>query len=225
MNKLFMLVAVFCTAVLCYSQRVFFTEMKQVHENGDKIFYAVPAGNEMGRYLGELEVQGFSNDDVEVFSKVYKKAKEVGANAFSIKPIVGIDGNVQKFDPYLYRLRLYYINSAEMQFNENTAVILGSPVKETRVKINSKSVVLPARSFIKVSLSEGAKYRIGSGKLLGSSIELLGKTGQPAQYFQMDGFAVRGNNQGFLNIKSGDIIMLERSYGEFLTAIYQQISF
>jgi hypothetical protein len=37
-------------------------------------------------------VNGFSNDDVTVFGEVYKKAKQIGANSFSLKPIENVDG-------------------------------------------------------------------------------------------------------------------------------------
>jgi hypothetical protein len=43
-------------------------------------------------------VNGFSNDDVTVFGEVYKKAKQIGANSFSLKPIENVDGTFKNFN-------------------------------------------------------------------------------------------------------------------------------
>ncbi len=221
LKNIFLAVTLIFTS-FCWGQKVVFHHMEKVHDNADKIFYRLPADFSGGEYLAELEVQGFSNDDVDVFSKVYAKAKEIGANAFSYSAIPSVDGSDQKFDPWNYRLKLYYVPAREIPVYKNVVIILGAPATDSKVTINRRSVNLPARSYFSYPLSVGESYRIGSGKLLGSSVQLMGKESEPVQYFQINGASVKGEG-GFLNIKSGDIVLLERSFADFLTVIYQKI--
>ena len=216
------LLALFCSSI-AWSQKVFFNHMEKVHDNNEKIFYRLPQNFDEAEYLGELEIQGFSNDDVEVFSKVYAKAKEIGANTFAYSPIPSVDGTVQKFDPWNYRLKLFYYPQKNIPTPENVAIIFGSPVNDTKMVINRKKIDLPMRSYIKQPLAEGASYRLGTGNLLGSTVMLTGKLDQSIQYFQIGGPSMRGEG-GFLNFKSGDIVLLERSYADFLTVIYTELS-
>lgn len=207
---------------LCWGQKVFFNHMEKVHDNQDRILYRLPEDFSEGEYLGELEVQGFSRDDVDVFSKVYAKAKEIGANTFTYSAIPSVDGTVQKFDPWNYRLKLYYVPQQQIPVQHNAVIILGSPVTDSRVTVNRKAINVPSRTYFRYPVTVGESYRVGSGKLLGSSVQLIGKVNEPVQYFQVDGASVKGEG-GFLNFKSGDIVLLERSFADFLTVIYQEI--
>lgn len=204
---------------ICSSQNVFFNQMSKVHQNDERIFYRLPDDFSQTEYLAELEVQGYNPNDVDVFAKIYKKAKEIGANAFRYSPIIGVDGE-KPFDPSNYRLKLYYVDNTAIPTNKNQLVVIASAQKDSRFKINGKSFSLPQRTFREFILQDGEEYRISSGNLLGSSVKLAGGQMKEVQYFQLLGFNINGNGSGILNIKSGDITMLERSFGDFLTIIY-----
>lgn len=68
------------------AQNVILNKVVKTHSNADKFLYKINPEAVNAEYLGEIEVQGFSDDDVKVFGMVYKKAKEIGANAFSYLP-------------------------------------------------------------------------------------------------------------------------------------------
>ena len=174
-------------------------------------------------YLGEIEVQGFSDDDVNVFGMIYKKAKEIGANAFSIKPFESVDGGVQKFDLAHYRLNLYYVSADQFPKEDNMIYLIASPYKRQTVAINKNKRIFEPRTYTKMELSPGEIYTVSTRKLLGSSIKLSAQENQPVQFFQFSAFSVNSNQEGNagINLKSGDITRLEQSYAQFLTTVYQ----
>ena len=104
---------------LVFAQNVILNKVEKTHSNSDKFFYKINSETVSAEYLGELEVQGFSDDDVNVFGMVYKKAKEIGANAFSWKPFESIDGTTQTFDPIHYKLNLYYLPQTDFLKEDN----------------------------------------------------------------------------------------------------------
>jgi len=65
---------------------------------------------------------------------------------------------------------------------------------------------------------------VSTRKLLGSSVKLAGKKDQPSVYFSLSNFKIRSNDSlyGGINLKSGDITGLEKSFGMFLTTIYSE---
>lgn len=197
--------------------------MEKVHENRDKIFYRLPDNFADGEFLGELAVQGFNHGDVEVFSKIYAKAKEIGANSFTLSVIQNVDGTLQKFDPWNYRLNLFYTPIDRIPAENNVVIVFGSPDDETKVVINRRKIDLPPRSYFIQPLARGEQYRIGTGKLFGSTLITSGKENQRIQYLQIGGAQLRGEG-GFVSFKSGDVVHLERSYADFLTVVYQLIT-
>ena len=192
------------------------------HANQDKIFYKINPDLISAEYLGEVEVQGFSNDDAKVFGMIYKKAKEVGANAFSYKAFEEVDGTLSKFDPAHYKLSLYYVLSSDLPKEDNMVYFISSPFKKQTISLNSEKKVFQPRTFTDLNLKTGEIYTVSTRKLLGSSIKIAAQPNQPVQYFQLSGFAVNSNLVGnpVINLKSGDIIRLEQSYAQFLMTIY-----
>ena len=71
-------------------------KVEKTNENKDKFFYKID-DHSKSEFLGEILVSGFSNDDVKIFGEVYKKAKQIGANTFDLKPIENVDGSFQAF--------------------------------------------------------------------------------------------------------------------------------
>lgn len=221
------LIIISCIAFFqfCNAQNVFLTKVEKTHENTDQILFKI--NNEINEavYLGEIEVQGYSKDDAAVFSRIYKKAKEIGANAFSLKPFETIDGSAQPFNPSNYRLNLYFIAKEKLLNQTGNIYLFASSDKEQKISINKKDFILPSRSFFILKPKHEEVYVISTKKLLGSTIKLQPRSSDGNQYFQMSSTKIKSDDsgRGGLNLKSGDIIGLEKSYAEFLSIIYQEV--
>lgn len=209
-------------ASLAPAQLVTLSKAVKHSDNMDKFLYRINPDKQFAEYLGEVEVDGFSADDAEVFSRVYKKAKQVGANSFAWQPVTGIDGQGAAFNPAHYRLALYY--STAIPKEDNIAYIFPSGDRPVKIRVDGKKVTLQPRTYIKKVLTYGGENTVTAGKMLGSRINLSAKEGQPVQYFQVSSMDVKADQSGAggLNIKSGDVIGLERSYAEFLALIYKE---
>ena len=212
-------------ANFAFAQNVILNKVAKTSDNTDKFLYKINPSQTNAEYLGELEVQGFSNNDVEVFGKIYKKAKEIGANSFSFQPFENIDQTVNEIDPANYKLNLYYISQDQLPKEDNTIYIISSANRSQKISYNKETIEFQPRTFIKKTLQPEQIYTISTKKLLGSTIKLAAKVGQPAQYFQLSSAKISTNSYGDagINLKSGDITLLEKSYGEFLTTIYKEI--
>lgn len=207
------------------AQSVTISKMANIHENKDKHLYKIEDISK-AEYLGEIEIGGFSNDDALMFSNIYSRAKKMGANAFKLRPIETIDGKLEPFDPNHYFLSVYYMPSESAEKEENNiAFLIGSPTTSQKIGVNQEKITIPERSFKKIKLNPGEIYTISTLKFLGSSIKLTASDNENTNYFQVSGFKVKSNpyGQAGINLKSGDIIRLEKSYGMFLTTIYQEI--
>ena len=222
MGKLLFLISIFCFQ-FCYLQTVTLNKVEKTNDNKDKFFYKINDASK-SEYLGEILVNAFSNDDVVIFGDIYKKAKQVGANSFSLKPIENVDGTIQDFNPAYYILNLYYTNLDNIPNEENVAYLVSSSEKKQKININNKTTELPARSFIKLNLNESEVMSVSTRKLLGSTVKLSAKAGQPSLYLSLTDFKIRSNDSlyGGVNLKSGDITGLEKSFGMFLTTIYTE---
>lgn len=222
MRKLFLILFAFC-AQWFYLQTIILNKVDKINNNKDKFFYRItePSNSE---YLGEILVNGFSPDDVKVFGDVYKKAKQVGANTFSLKPIETVEGNVQPFNPAYYILNLYYTKADDIDNEENVAYLVAASDKNQKININNKTTVIEPRSFLRLPLKDQEVLTVSTRKLLGSSVKLSAKDNQPALYFSLTDFRIRSNDSiyGGINLKSGDITGLEKSFGMFLTTIYTE---
>ena len=208
-----------------FGQTVILNKVVKSNQNSEKIFYKINANNSNAEYLGELEVQGFSDDDVQHFGMIYKKAKEIGANAFSYQPFETVDGVVQKFDEAHYRLNLYHVPANTFPKENNVFYLIASPYTKQAIAVNKDNIVFKPRTFIKKTLSAGEIMTVSTKKLLGSTIKLAAQENQPVQFFQFSAFSVNSNASGTagINLKSGDITRLEQSYGQFLTTIYEEL--
>ena len=205
------------------AQNVILNKVEKTHSNMDKFLYKINPEAVNAEYLGEIEVQGFSDDDVKVFGMVYKKAKEIGANAFSYRPFESVEGGIQKFDSAHYRLNLYYVSPDQFPKEDNIIYLIASPYKKQTVAINNDKITFEPRTYTKIQLTPGEIYTVSTRKLLGSSVKLGAQENQPVQFFQFSAFSVNSNPYGNagINLKSGDITRLEQSYAQFLTTIYQ----
>ena len=159
-----------------------------------------------------------------MFGEIYKKAKQIGANTFSLKPIEKIDGTFQQFDPAYYILNLYYTKSDDIPAEDNVAFLTSSSDRSQKISVNNKILEIHPRSFLRLQLRIDEVLTVSTRKLLGSSVKLSGKEGQPSLYFSLSNFKIRTNDSiyGGINLKSGDIIGLEKSFGMFLTTIYSE---
>lgn len=205
------------------AQNVYLTKVEKTHENTDKFLYKIDEVKE-AEYLGEIEVQGFSRYDDEVFALVYKKAKEIGANAYTLKPFENIDGTKQNFNPSNYRLSLYYLPKNRSTEQMGYMYIFASSDKDQKIAVNKKDYLISPRSYLMLKTVPGEVYTISTKKLLGSTIKIQPKDNSSNQYFQISATTIKSDNTGVggLNLKSGDIIGLEASYGDFLRTIYSK---
>ena len=205
------------------AQNVILNKVEKTHSNMDKFLYKINPESVNAEYLGEIEVQGFSDDDVKVFGMVYKKAKEIGANAFSYRPFESVEGGIQKFDSAHYRLNLYYVSPDQFPKEDNIIYLIASPYKKQTIAVNNDKLSFEPRTYTKIQLTPGEIYTVSTRKLLGSSVKLGAQENQPVQFFQFSSFSVNSNPYGNagINLKSGDITRLEQSYAQFLTTIYQ----
>ncbi|WP_159471905.1 hypothetical protein [Chryseobacterium sp. 18068] len=216
---------IFMMAFTCINaQNVYLSKVEKTIENKDKYFYKIDPKNSAAEYLGEIDVQGFSNDDATVFTAIYKKAKEIGANAFSYKPFESVDEKIQPFNPANYRLELYYITKDELSKPSDLIYFFSSSSKPQTISINRKDYVLPARSFTVIKGIPGEIYTVSTKKFLGSTIKISGNENASAQYFQISAAKIKSNTYGEpgINLKSGDIIGLDKSFGDFLRMIYTE---
>ncbi|WP_426274402.1 hypothetical protein ACN9MN_09920 [Chryseobacterium sp. S-02] len=206
------------------AQNVYLTKVEKTHDNTDQILFKITDEIKDASYLGEIEVQGFSKDDAAVFSSIYKKAKEIGANAFSLKPFENIDGSIQPFNPSNYKLNLYFISRDKLLNQTGNIYLFTSSDKDQKISINRKDLILPPRSFFVLKPKQEEVYVISTKKLLGSTIKLQPRSNDGNQYFQMSSTKIKSDDsgRGGLNLKSGDIVGLEKSYAEFLSIIYQE---
>ena len=209
---------------LCSAQNVYLTKVVKTKDNTDKFLYTINEKTKDAEYLGEIEVQGFWKYDDEVFSLVYKKAKQIGANAFSWKPFENIDGTPQNFNPSNYRLNLYFLPKEQFKDQTGYMYIFASSEKDQKIAINKTDYIIPPRSFLKLKMIPDEVYTISTKKLLGSTIKIQPKENTSNQYFQISSAKIKSDESGVggLNLKSGDIIGLEKSYGEFLSTIYNK---
>lgn len=222
MKNIVIIFSIFCIQ-LWNAQNIYMTKVEKTNDNTDKFFYKKEATTD-GIYLGEIEVQGFSKDDALVFSSIYKKAKEIGANTFELKPFENVDGTPQIFNPANYKVVLYYTPKEKLAGKHGEMYIFASSEKDQKININRKDYMISPRSFLKLKIVPGEIYTISTKKLLGSTIKVQPKAGDDDLYFQISSLKVKPDNSGVggLNLKSGDIIGLERSYAEFLSAIYKE---
>lgn len=224
MKKLIVFALAFLIQIVS-AQNVILNKVVKSKTSTDKTFYKIDPEVITSEYLGELEVQGFSDDDVKMFDMIYKKAKEIGANAFSFQPFQNIDATVSKFDPIHYKFNLYFVENNQLQPENNVIYLIASPYKKQNIAVNKQNITFEPRTFKRQILTPGETYKISTKKLLGSSIQLKAQENQPAQYFQFSAFSVNSNPYGTagINFKSGDITRLEQSYGQFLTTIYEEV--
>lgn len=201
------------------AQYITLSKAIKTSDNKDRFFYRIDPATANAEYLGEVEVQGFSNNDAEIFRQIYTKAKTIGANAFSLRKSENLDGQIT-FNPAHYFLELYY--TADIPRQENLIYVISSASKPQNIKFNNKTVTLLPRTYVRHPLTEDLSLSVG--RLLGSRITLSPKENQPEQYFQVVPAGIRADQSGpgGLNLKSGDIILLEKSYAGFLTTIYQE---
>ena len=214
----------FLLGYFLHAQKVYLSKVEKTNDNKEKHFFQIDKNNSAAEYLGEIEVQGFSNDDFAVFTNIYKKAKDIGANSFAYQPFETIDEKKQPFNPANYKIKLYYTSKEELSKRSDSIFLFSSSVKPQKIRVNNTEIILQPRSFVAVKTIPGETYVISTKKLLGSTIKVIGQSHSPAQYFQMSSIRVRSNNYGEpgINLKSGDITVLDRSFGDFLRMIYSE---
>ena len=222
MKNLTIAILVFIGQIIS-AQNVYLTKVEKTNSNTDKFLYRIEEVKD-AEYLGEIEVQGFSSDDASVFSQIYKKAKEIGANSYTLKPVESIDSISTKFDPSHYKLLLYYLSSEKKSEDSGDVYLLATSSKDQRISINRKDYILSPRTYLKFPMVMGEIYTISTKKLLGSTIKIQKNAKNSDQYYQISSARLGSSSQndGTLHLKSGDITGVDKSFAQFLTMIYQK---
>lgn len=217
MKKLVLIFVLLAINILS-AQSVTFSHVEKSVDNKDKIFYKINAEETSTTYLGEIEVVDNTQDYPKIFTQVYQKAKEIGANCFSISRTETIEGPARNFNPQHYYLKLYYTNPENIPTQENQLVLLNLSQKLQKIILNRQKLSLAPMSYHSQNLPTGEILEVSTRQLFGSSIKLSTQENQAIQYFQIIGARIRANQEtnGGINFKTGDIVKLERSYAEFV---------
>lgn len=202
------------------AQEVYLRKIADINKIGnDKFLYNTPEKLNTSQYLGELEVVGIARNNQELFTKIYNKAKEIGANSYSLKNFENIDGTLQDIDVSHFKLNLYYTPSQDIVQNSTIIYILSNNTPK-KIRINRSDVNLNSDTYIKKTLLPGDELTISTIKLLGSTIKISTNNQKLPQYFQVLGFNIKENDG--ISLKSGDIKKLDTSYGQFLVLISKE---
>ena len=166
MKNIHYILLFFCST-FAFAQNIFLTEVKATHNNTDKFLYQI--SNEPtseNQYLGKIEVSGYSDKDEEVFAEVYKKAKSIGGNTFSIKSPEQVDGT-QVFNPAHYYIYVYYTEADKIAKEQNLIYII-NPNKEVQLRINGvrasvqEVAALRSQDILRVEFFEDPGVRFGN---------------------------------------------------------------
>ena len=205
------------------AQNVIFNKVEATVPNTDQFLRLIDKDNPDAKFLAELEVQGYSMDHVETFKKIIEKAKEVGANAFAYQPFLKLDEKDTKIDIAHYKLNLYHLDKKLFPKKDNEVVLIASALHDQKLKWNNEKILLPENSFLKFKLVPGEVYSLSTRNLFGSTVKLSYSENQKIQYFLISSFNVKSDKSGVggLNLKSGDINIIDSSFGDFLTVVMQ----
>lgn len=205
-------------------QWVTLSKVEKISDVKDKALYTINSQEMQAEYLGEIHVEGVFYDEAQLFAKVYKKAKSIGANAMDLKKKENIDGSSIPMEISDYRINLYAVKNKPR--HDNYVYIFSSSKKRQKLKIDGKRYELLPRTYIRKKINANSENTIASGGFLGTKIKLSPKAHQPVQYFMVEPLGLRADRggKGTLNLKSGDIIGLEESYANFLLLLYTPIA-
>lgn len=205
------------------AQNIIFNKVEGTFPNADQFLYKIDKENPDAQFLAEIEVQGYSSDHIETFKKIVAKAKEVGANAFAYQPFLKLDENDTKLDVANYKLNLYHLDKILFPDHNNEVVLIASAPHDQKIKWNAEKLILKENSFARFKLDPGLVYSLSTRNLFGSTIKLSYSENQKIQYFLISAFNIKSDKSGVggLNFKSGDIISIDRSFGDFLTLVMQ----
>lgn len=205
------------------SGQVSLIEAKKHHENKDSFLYLLPQNlPENAEYLGKMEINNQGMDETELFHEFYKKAKLVGANAYQIITTDNLE-NQPVYHRNLFAVNLYYVEQNKIP-NEDNFVYLIANQHRSKIRVNDKRLEIQPKTYLKIDLNTMKLADVAVGGFLGSRIEFSVKNSQPNQYFEIKNANVRSKNSPFggINIKSGDFVMLEKSYAQFLISLFQE---
>lgn len=203
------------------AQTIHLSEAHSTNEINDRRLFRIQDST-YSKLLGKIEVVGHLDRETDAFNKFYQKAKTIGANTYIYH--VEKDLNGDDIQSNVKIISLYYTPS--IIENANKFYVFGSN-KSQKIIVDGKSVELSPGTFIEGMIKEGEQNYISTRRILGSRINLHYKINQPEQYFQALTGGIKSDNSGVtggLVLKTGDIVMLEKSFANFLTLFYKKIN-
>lgn len=210
-----------CSVHYFSAQQIILTEAKSHSEKKDNRLYRIKTDSS-ATYLGKIEIQGFLQNEVEAFQAFYKKSKTIGANTYIYNANLDIEG--QPIDTPNKEILLYY--SPNIPQEQNVFSVFNS-TKETKMIINGEKITMPKRTYLTQYIYSNKDNYISTRHFLGSRINLYYKNEQPKQNYQVISGRFSSDKSGItggLIFKSGDIILLENSYADFLTLFYKKLN-
>ena len=200
-----------------FAQAVNLTEAKTTNENNDQRLYKLEEATN-AQYLGKIEILGPLENGPTAFQKFYQKARSLGANAFVFHAKKNLDN--QDVVSNTREVSLYY--SQTLPENANSYLVFNDS-KAKEILVNGAKVAIPQTSYYEGKIADGETNYIATKKFLGSRINLYYNEGQPQQNFQVISGGVRSDKSGVtggLILKTGDLVLLERSYANFLSMFF-----
>lgn len=198
-------------------------EAKRHHENKDSFIYLISQNlPESAEYLGTMEITNQGMDETDLFQDFYKKAKLIGANAYQIQTTDNLE-NQPAYHRNLFTVKLYFVEQNKIPSEDNLVYLIANQ-HSSKIRVNDKKLEISPKTYIKIDLKTTKVADVAVGGFLGSRIEFSSKLHQPNQYFEIKNANVRSQNSPFggINIKSGDFVMLEKSYAQFLISLFQE---
>ena len=194
-----------------FAQKIVLSEGVKISENNDKRLYRIDSDVNSIK-LGTIEIYGDLENSLASFNTFYQKARTIGANSYIYN--VEKDLNNDEIESITKNITLYY--TEKLPEKENFYYVLNSG-KPQNIVINGKRFDIPNQSYIENKIIGDESNYISTRKFLGSRINLYFKNAQPEQYFQVVSGGVKSDQTGVggLVLKSGDLLMLERSYANF----------
>ena len=202
-----------------FAQTINLSEAISVNEINDRRLFRIDEAGD-SKLLGKIEILGALDNETNAFNKFYEKAKVVGANSYIYN--VEKDLNGDEILSNTKSISLYYTPSISKKSN---SFYVFSSNKFQKLVINGNYVEMPIGTYIVGEINETESNYISTRKFLGSRINLHYKEKQPEQYFQVLSGGVSSDKSGVtggLVLKTGDIVMLEKSFANFLTLFYHK---
>lgn len=166
---------------------------------------------------------------VNVFNLFWKKANQLGANAFQIDTINSIQGTLF-IELSVYNLNDYSYNKMLKLIPVNMIYVIGgidNKRSSRNIKFNNKKLLLDPMSFIAFQNNVDEEATLSIGGFMGAKLWVKGKENRLPKHLSLSGFGIgpgHYNNVG-VNFNTGRIYDVEFNFGQFLVHVLKEVPF